>query len=140
MIDLGITTEDVDEEVRGALDTTDPEVDAWVSKQINKATRRLLATCPTLESRLRNNQSLADIAKDIVVEAVARMARMDDDAIGIKSESEGEYSYSVDPLTRSGNIWFPDKDLALLGCGTADTSSFVPRSASLTHNRVWAGF
>lgn len=135
-MELMITAQDVNTEVRGALDMGDSDVVSWVYEQIEKASRRLLATCPTLKTRLENDLELQGLFKDVVVEAVGRMARMDDSSVGIKSESEDGYSYQIDPLARSGNIWFPDKDLVLLGCGSADT--FIPRSARLTPGSLWA--
>lgn len=137
MFDFGISADDIDREVRGALDAVDQQVITWVDEQVSKATRRLLATCPTLRIRLENDAAIFDVARDIVIEAVARLVRVDEDSIGLRSESEDGYSYQIDPLTRSGNIWFPDKDLALLGCGS-NVSSLVPRSARLAVGTTWA--
>lgn len=136
---LAITPEEVQYELRGTLDMNDAGVSEWVMTQIEKAERRLFAQCPQTKTLVeREDTATAEMAKDIIIEAVARVARTKADEVGIKSESEDGYSYTVDPLTRAGNIWFPDKDLALLGCGVAG-DVFMPRSASLARGTIWSG-
>lgn len=136
---LAITSEEVQYELRGTLDMNDAGISDWVMTQVEKAERRLYAQCPKTKSRIEgNDKATADMAKDIIIEAVARVARTKADEVGIKSESEDGYSYTVDPLTRSGNIWFPEKDLALLGCGAVG-DVFIPRSATLARGTIWAG-
>ena len=136
---IGATPDDVALEVRDTIDTVDGPTNDYLSGQIAKAERRLLATCPTLRNRLATDPHLREIAKDIVVDAVARVARMHPEEVGLKSESEDGYSYTVDPLTKAGNLWFPDKDLALLGCGPSASANMLPRAASLTKGTAWHG-
>lgn len=136
---LDIPLEDLSAELRGELDTNDKAVATWAQYMLEKAERKLFALCPSAESRVRQgNARTIAIAKDLVIEAVARVARVDPAAVGLRSESEHGYSYTVDPLTRAGNIWFPDADLAQLGCG-AKASGFTPRSATLARGTVWHG-
>lgn len=136
---LTISPDEVNDELRGTLDVNDPAAVAWLDRQIAKAERKLFALCPATETHIREgNARTIAIAKDLVIEAVARVARVDPEAVGFRSESEHGYSYTVDPLIRAGNIWFPDADLAQLGCGIK-ASGFTPRSATLARGTAWHG-
>jgi hypothetical protein len=48
------------------------------------------------------------LIQDILENAVARVLRNPE---GLKSESEGDYSYTLNALDASGNIWFPDSEI-----------------------------
>lgn len=51
----------------------------------------------------------------LVVEAVVRMERNTNIRDGYRSESEGDYSYSVATARDvSGHLWWPDDDLSML--------------------------
>lgn len=136
---LSISPDEVNDELRGTLDMNDLAAMAWLDSQLAKAERKLFALCPDTETRIRQGDARTiAIAKDLLIEAVARVARVAPEAVGFRSESEDGYSYSVDPLSRAGNIWFPDADLAQLGCG-AKASGFTPRSATLAGGTAWHG-
>lgn len=61
-----------------------------------------------------SQQRRAVLAQGIIARAVARVLRNPAAQEGFASESEGGYSYSLQKLDASGNLWFPDSDLALL--------------------------
>lgn len=136
---LRISPDEVNEELRHSLDANDAATLAWVSNMLSKAERKLFALCPAARWKVAQGDSQAiAIARDLVIEAVARVARVDPDSVGYRSETEESYSYTVDPLTRSGNLWFPDTDLAQLGCGHK-TQGVIPRSARLARGTGWHG-
>lgn len=134
---LPVSVDDVDAATRGMVDTGDTDVVKWVASLLDKAERKLILVCPSLRMRVAADDTLALAAADIVVDAVARVVRTGEDEIGFRSESEDGYSYTRDPLVKSADIWFPDKDIKLLGCGS---EGFVPRSAGLARGTVWAGY
>jgi hypothetical protein len=69
--------------------------------------------------------------KDKVIGAVLRVLRNPE---GIQSETEGNYSYKVNPITASGNVWYTKDELADLGVGvTADK----PRTVFATNRYGW---
>ncbi|MFW0169288.1 Gp19/Gp15/Gp42 family protein [Rothia sp. P4278] len=136
---LSISPDEVNDELRGTLDVNDQATMAWLNRQLAKAERKLFALCPATETRIRQGDAQTKaLAKDLVIEAVARLARVEPDSVGYRSESEDGYSYTVDPLTRSGNLWFPDSDLVQLGCG-AKALPFTPRSARFAQGTAWHG-
>lgn len=51
------------------------------------------------------------LIQDVLENAVARVLRNPE---GLKSESEGDYSYTLNSLDASGNIWFPDSEVDAL--------------------------
>lgn len=91
---------------------------------ISTAVIRLGAAVPQLETA---DESKLDLAKNIVTEAVLRVLRNPGAAEGYSGETEGDYSYQIQSaLAASADVWFPDKDLALLrgtslGIGTIMT-------------------
>lgn len=137
--ELCISPDEVSFELRDSIDLNNPNAMAWVSKMLEKAERRLFALCPAARWKVsRGDAQAIAIAKDLVIEAVARVARVEPESVGYRSETEDGYSYTVDPLTRAGNIWFPDSDLAQLGCGPK-VAGGVPRSARLARGTGWHG-
>jgi hypothetical protein len=92
-----------------------PDADSdVVSKWLDKAERRLTAV---LQARGCSLSSLAedparlDTIRDVLENAVVRVLRNPE---GLKSESEGDYSYTANPLDASGSVWFPQQDLDLI--------------------------
>lgn len=54
--------------------------------------------------------------RDLVIEAVARVERSEAAKAGLKSESEGSYSYTLaSGRDVSTNLWWPEDDLRPLG-------------------------
>lgn len=106
----------------GEIDREDETTVRWLTEQIDKAVRALIGDCPTLLRRLAAKSVDALLVQDVVVDAVLRLVRDEDPTM--KSESESGYSYTKNPLTASGDIWFPDKDLRRIGCKAA-TDGFV---------------
>lgn len=51
------------------------------------------------------------LVADVVQNAVVRVLRNPE---GYRSETEGDYSYTVNPMDSAGSIWFPDADLDVL--------------------------
>jgi len=48
------------------------------------------------------------LIQDVLENAVARVLRNPE---GLKSESEGDYSYTLNAMDASGNIWFPESEI-----------------------------
>ena len=89
----------------------DPEA---VAKWIDKAERRLtglLARRGADLDVLAADPARLPLIADAVENAVMRVLR---NVEGIRSESEGDYSVTMNPLDASGNIWFPVEDLDLI--------------------------
>lgn len=64
---------------------------------------------------LANDPAKSQYMHDMIVDAVARVLRNPGAAAGFKSESEGNYSYSISSaLEASATLWFPDTALDLL--------------------------
>ena len=133
---LGLTVEDIDHAYERRIDMDDTETVKYIDHQIGKAIRKLLGLCPTLARRIANKTVDIDTVKDVVTDAVLRIVRDEDPTI--KSESEGGYSYAKNALAASANLWFPDADLAMIGCREA-SEGFVG-SGRLKPRRPWAGW
>lgn len=79
---------------------------------ISTAAIRLVAAVPQLTTA---SDRKLELAKNIITEAVLRVLRNPGAAEGYAGETEGDYSYQIQSaLAASANVWFPDKDLALL--------------------------
>jgi hypothetical protein len=82
-----------------------------VLKLISKAEVRLAAMVAARGGDLAvlaaNPIKLA-LIQDVLENAVARVLRNPD---GIRSESEGDYSYTLNSLDAAGNVWFPGDDV-----------------------------
>ena len=89
---------------------------ALTERRLQEAENLLFGVCAHARRRAETPAGRA-LVEDIITRAVLRLVR--DSSPGYKSETEGNYSYEKDPLTSSGNLWFPEADLAALGCGKA---------------------
>jgi hypothetical protein len=57
------------------------------------------------------------LIQDVLENAVARVLRNPE---GLKSESEGDYSYTLNAMDASGNVWFPESEVdAIYSVGTS---------------------
>lgn len=92
-------------EVPGAPSTS--VIQKWISKAETSLARKLRQRGVSLATLATDPQRLPDII-DILENAVLRVLRNPD---GAKSESEGDYSITLNPLDSSGNVWFPAADL-----------------------------
>jgi len=90
--------------------TLTPEQTSWVQSKIDSTEIRLASFIGPL------NLADPDKVREVIVGAVLRVIR---DPTGMRTESDGDYSYGRDPLVASGRIWFPDDDLALFGIGVS---------------------
>ncbi|MFW0183774.1 Gp19/Gp15/Gp42 family protein [Rothia sp. CCM 9417] len=106
-----VTVEDVAASYEGEIPDEQRE---WVGQKIAEAQRILYAQCPAAKARASIDSEFFLLVKDCVVRAVLRVVR--DESPMYRSETEGNYSYSKNMLVASGDIWFPDKELAFLGC------------------------
>lgn len=89
---------------------------AWVDKKLEEAQNILFAACPNAAVIAESlDHPKRGLLRDILVRAVLRVVR--DGSPGLKSETLGNYEYSKDALSSSSNLWFPDQELSLLGCG-----------------------
>ena len=89
---------------------------AYYQRKVDEAVRLLLRKCPNLLERIDSGKLEKEFVEDTVAKAVLRVVR---NPIGLTSESEGNYSYSLGNRVASGDIWYPDNELAALGCGDA---------------------
>ena len=132
---LTVTVDDLVDAYEGAIDTQDSETQNWLKYQIGKAERALIGECPSLPRRIAAGSVDVELVRDVVVDAVLRLVRDEDPTL--KTESENGYSYSKNALSASANIWFPDKDLARIGCKAVD-AGFVG-TARVSTRAPWAG-
>lgn len=114
MNDYGLTFNDIAGSYEGELPEDQRE---WVETKIGEAIRLLQGICPKLRDSCSLDHPRADLVRDVVTRAVLRVVRDEDPTL--KTESENGYSYSKNALTASGDLWFPEKDLAALRCGPA---------------------
>lgn len=126
---LNITSEDVAKSYEGEISI--PEV-AWVEQKIDEAVRTLVGLIPSIPSRVHKGELDADLVKDKIVEAVLRVVR---NPQGIESEGEGDYNIRLRNTTASGDIWFQEKDLILLGLNV--TKKHRPRTI---HSKATPGW
>ena len=132
---LSVSVDDLVAAYEGVIDQNDPVTMEWLKHQIGKAERALIGECPSLPRRLASGAVDGELVKDVVVDAVLRLVRDEDPTL--KTESENGYSYSKNALSASANIWFPDKDLARIGCKAVD-AGFVG-TARVSTRSPWAG-
>lgn len=132
---LSVSVDDLVAAYEGVIDKQDPETQNWLKYQIGKAERALIGECPSLPRRIAAGSVDVELVKDVVVDAVLRLVRDEDPTL--KTESENGYSYSKNALSASANIWFPDKDLARIGCKAVD-KGFVG-TARVSTRAPWAG-
>lgn len=132
---LNVSFDDLVAAYEGTIDQDDSVTVQWLEHQIGKAERALIGDCPSLPRRLAAGSVDPALVKDVVVDAVLRLVRDEDPTL--KTESENGYSYSKNPLSASANLWFPDKDLARIGCKAVD-AGFVG-TARVSTRSPWAG-
>lgn len=132
---LSVAVDDLVTAYEGVIDKQDPETQEWLKHQIGKAERALIGECPSLPRRIAARSVDVELVRDVVVDAVLRLVRDEDPTL--KTESENGYSYSKNALSASANIWFPDKDLARIGCKAVD-AGFVG-TARVSTRAPWAG-
>lgn len=80
---------------------------AFLQAQVDAAVRFLLRKLPLLPQWVDSGKVGREDVIDVVFPAVARILRNPD---GYERESEGNYSYGMNTLSASGNIWIPDAD------------------------------
>jgi hypothetical protein len=125
---LGLVSTDLEASYEGELDLDN--LDEWYQEKIDEAVRLLIRKVPTVVARMAAGSIDPDFVKDKVVGAVLRVLR---DPEGIKSESEGNYSYDRNPIVASGNIWYTKDELADLGVVVADK----PRTIFASNRYGW---
>lgn len=79
----------------------------WIAKAEVRLAQAIASRGGDLDALAMSPSKLA-IIQDVLENAVARVLRNPE---GLRSESEGDYSYTVNALDASGNVWFPDADL-----------------------------
>lgn len=111
----------------------DPEA---VAKWIDKAERRLAGLLARRSADLEvlaADPARLPLIADAIENAVMRVLRNPD---GLRSESEGDYSYTANPLDASGNIWFPAEDLDLIAPRRSSSVGTI-RLGLPAHRLVW---
>lgn len=90
----------------------------YVQALIERAERKLAARLGDLTVWANTPERLQAV-KDVVSEMVQRVLRSGGSEM--KSESDGEYSYTIDPRVSSGSLWVTDENWAqLLGPDVAN--------------------
>lgn len=109
----------------------DPAVVAkWILKAESRLKGLLRRRGVSLADLVADEDTLPDV-KDVLENAVIRVLRNPD---GARSESEGDYAITHNPLDSSGNIWFPLEDLARLAPRGAQVGSI---RLGLPVERAW---
>lgn len=106
---LNITSDDVDKSYEGTIAVSEV---SWVEQKIDEAVRDLIGLIPSIPSRIAKKELDAELVKDKIVGAVLRVVR---NPKGIETEGEGDYNIRLRATVASGDIWFQEKDLILLG-------------------------
>lgn len=113
---LGYVSTDLETPYEGELDLEN--LDEWYQQKIDEAVRLLIRKIPNLVARIASYDPVTgtgldpEFVKDKVMNAVLRVLR---DPEGLESETEGNYSYTRNPVVASANIWFTKDELADLG-------------------------
>lgn len=113
---LGYVSTDLEATYEGELDLEN--LDEWYQQKIDEAVRLLVRKVPNLVSRIAAYDPSTstgldpEFVKDKVMGAVLRVLR---DPEGLESETEGNYSYTRNPIVASANIWYTKDELADLG-------------------------
>ncbi len=108
-----------------------------VAKLISKAEVRLAAAVAARGGDLTvlaTDPAKLPLIQDVLENAVARVVRNPE---GLKSESEGDYSYTLNALDASGNIWFPDSDLDAIFVPSSQYGSFRLGIPMPQYGRPW---
>lgn len=133
---LGYVSTDLEAAYEGQLDLDNQ--DEWYQEKIDEAVRLLLRKAPGIVGRMAAYNSITGegldpaFVKDKVVGAVLRVLRNPE---GLLSESEGDYSYRLNPVVASANIWFTKDELADLGI--SDSTTVKPRTVFATNRYGW---
>lgn len=133
---LGYVSTDLEAPYEGELDLEN--LDDWYQDKIDEAVRLLLRKAPTIVSRMaaydptRGLGIDPEFVKDKVLGAVLRVLRNPE---GLMSETEGDYSYRLNPVVASANIWYTADELADLGITSGGTVK--PRTVFATNRYGW---
>src|SRR6476661_2322752 len=113
---LGYVSTDLEAPYEGELDLEN--LDEWYQDKLDEAVRLLLRKAPNLMQRMAAYDPAKGtgldpaFVKDKVLGAVLRVMRNPE---GMLSETEGDYSYRLNPVVASANIWYTKDELADLG-------------------------
>lgn len=84
------------------LDEQDQERARYIDGLIERAERKLAARLGSLDTWATTPERLAAV-KDVVSEMVQKVLRAGGSPM--KSESDGGYTYALDPMVASANLW-----------------------------------
>lgn len=107
----GVTPADVRAASFGSTIPDGVDVDAALTRLIDKAEIRILARVPDLADRLSDGRTNAEVLSSVVEDMVLRVTRNPD---GKKSESIDDYSWTLDASVASGMLYLSDDELALI--------------------------
>ena len=133
---LNYDSSDLEAAYEGELDLEN--LDEWYQAKLDEAVRLLLRKVPGVQSRMAAYNPATgegidpDFVKDKVIGAVLRVLRNPE---GLLSETEGDYSYRLNPVVASANVWFTKDELADLG--VSDSGSFTPRTVFAKNRYGW---
>ena len=133
---LGYVSTDLEAPYEGELDLEN--LDEWYQDKIDEAVRLLLRKAPTIIQRMAAYNPTQgtgidpDFVKDKVLGAVLRVLRNPE---GLMSETEGDYSYRLNPVVASANVWYTKDELADLGITSGGTVK--PRPVFATNRYGW---
>lgn len=106
-----------------------------LNKLIDQVVRRLLARRRRLPEWLAAGLVTRDDVIDVVASAVSRVIL---NPGALKSEAEGDYRYEVNQMVASGNIWFPDDELAQITPGGSTATAIG--TAHVQPSTGWRGW
>ena len=132
---LGLVSTDLEAPYEGELDLDN--LDEWYQEKLDEAVRLLIRKVPSVVARMASYNPATgtgidpEFVRDKVIGAVLRVMRNPE---GIQSETEGNYSYKVNPITASGNVWYTKDELADLGLAA---SADKPRTIFASNRYGW---
>lgn len=106
-----------------------------LTRLLDRVVRRLLARRRRLPEWVASGLVHRDDVIDVVASAMERVTL---NPGALKSEAEGDYRYEVNQLVASGNIWFPDDELAQITPG-GSTSTAIG-TAHVRPSPGWRGW
>lgn len=110
---MTVTKESVEMALMRALDTREEQ---YVDAYIEAAQGLLYARIPDLGARAFESERTASLLAYVVGQMVARVFR---NADGIyKTESDGDYSYTIDTSIATGRLYVSKDELRMLTAGT----------------------
>lgn len=129
---MAVTKASVEMALMRTLDSREEE---YVDAYIEAATGLLYARIPDLAVRVIESERTASLVSYVVGQMVARVFR---NADGIyKTESDGDYSYTIDTSIATGRLYASKDELRMLTAGTYGWSVSRPGEADAKRHHAY---